>query len=133
MYALSDHSYRVCGTAADRSCQFDRRVRETAKCRPTLWTGSESTDTAHRSGRVMNAFQRLRHTVATHNEDGELYLIAGTVTALAGWVVPVLSLVAVGCGYRLFSGDQHRLAGTAIGVLGGLALLRLFLMMAAVL
>jgi len=81
----------------------------------------------------MNAFQRLRHTVATHNEDGELYLIAGTVTALAGWVVPVLSLVAVGCGYQLFSGDQHRLAGTAIGVLGGLALLRLFLMMAAVL
>ena len=81
----------------------------------------------------MNRLRRLRHTLAAHNEEGELYLIAGTVTALAGWVVPVLSLVAVGCGYRLFSGDRHRLAGTAIGVLGGLALARLLLMMAAVL
>ena len=133
MYALSNHSYTVCGTAADRSCQFDRRVRETAKCRPTLRTGSESTDTAHRTGRVRSAFEGLRHPVATPHGGGGRYLIAGTVAGLAGWVVPVLSLVAVGWGYRLFSGDQHRLAGTAIGVLGGLALLRLFLMMAAVL
>jgi hypothetical protein len=80
----------------------------------------------------MDSIHRLRRKLAAYNEEDELYLLFGIVTALAGWVVPILSVVAVGCGYRLFTGDRHRLAGTAIGVLGGLALLRLLLMMAAV-
>jgi hypothetical protein len=77
--------------------------------------------------------QQLRQTLAAYNEEGQLYLGVGIVTAVAAWVVPVLSVVAIFCGHRLLSGGHHRLAGAAIAGFGTMALLRLLLMMTAVL
>jgi len=76
---------------------------------------------------------QLRRRLAAYNEEGQLYLGIGGFTAVAGWLVPVLSVLAIVCGHRLLSGDHHRLAGAAIAGFGVLAFLRLVLMMLAVL
>ena len=84
-------------------------------------------------GSIIMADTRLRQRLAAHNDEGQLYLGFGSLTAVAGWLVPVLSVVAIVCGHRLLSGDHHRLAGAAIAGFGVLAFLRLVLMMLSVL
>jgi len=80
----------------------------------------------------MTDTRQLRQTVAAYNENGGLYAALGVATAFAAWVVPILSLVAIVCGRKLLSGESHRLLGAFVVGLGGLALLRLLWMMAAV-
>lgn len=72
---------------------------------------------------------QLRRKLATYNEDGQLYLGVGSLTAILGWPVPILSVVAIVCGHRLLSGEDHRLAGATIAGFGVLAFLRLVFMM----
>jgi hypothetical protein len=76
---------------------------------------------------------QLRRKLAAYNEDGQLYIGVGGLTAILGWFLPVLSVVAILCGHKLLSGDRHRLVGAAIAGFGVLAFLRLVLMMFSVL
>lgn len=76
---------------------------------------------------------QLRGKLAAYNEEGQLYIAVGSLAAIVGWRVPVLSVVAIVCGHRLLSGEDHRLVGAAITGFGVLAFLRLVLMMLSVL
>lgn len=81
----------------------------------------------------MSGSPPLRERLAEHDEEGHLSLGVGAGAAALGWaLVPVLGLVAVGCGYRLVSRDQYRLPGVFIGVLGGLVLVDLLVQFATV-
>lgn len=82
----------------------------------------------------MNRTRELRNRLAHHNEEGQLYVLLGVVSALVGWIlVPILGLVAVACGYKLLVGDHYRLIGALVAVVGVVTLLDLLLMMATVL
>ncbi|MFT4944443.1 MAG: hypothetical protein ACI9K3_000375 [Halovenus sp.] len=77
--------------------------------------------------------RQLRQTLAAYNEEGQLYIVVGGLAAIVGWLVPLLSAVAILCGHKLLSGDRHRLVGAAIMGFGVLAFFRLVLMMLSVL
>jgi len=74
----------------------------------------------------------VRDRLAAYNEEGQLYLGVGAVTAVLGWLVPLLSLVAMFCGHKLLQGERHRLLGAAVLGFGVLAFLRLLVRMLAV-
>lgn len=58
--------------------------------------------------------QRLKR-----NEDGILYLIVGSLTAAISWfLVPIVGLVSVYCGSRLYRENKKTVAGGIISVAG---------------
>lgn len=58
--------------------------------------------------------QRLKQ-----NEDGVLYLIIGLVTAFLSWfVIPILGLVSMYCGFKLYQEEDKFIVGALIAVVG---------------
>lgn len=54
------------------------------------------------------------------NEDGQLFLVAGIVTAVVAWVfLPLAGLVSVYCGIGLWTEYDRTLVGGTIAVVGG--------------
>lgn len=59
-------------------------------------------------------------TLASWNEDGQLYLVVGIATSLLSWLyLPLAGLLSVYCGYGLWSQHDRSVAGGAVAAVGG--------------
>jgi len=58
--------------------------------------------------------QRLKQ-----NEDGVLYVLIGLITALLSWfLIPIVGLVSVYCGYKLYQEEEKLVLGGLIALVG---------------
>lgn len=58
--------------------------------------------------------ERLRN-----NEDGVLYVVVGLIAGFISWfLVPIVGVVGMYCGLRLYQEEQKLVAGGLIAVLG---------------
>lgn len=80
----------------------------------------------------MGTNETLRERLAAYNEVGQLYVVAGIITGAVALFVPIIGLIPLYCGYRLFRADHSRFAGVVIGGVGLVILLDLALSMLAV-
>jgi len=66
----------------------------------------------------------LRDTVQAWNEDGRLYVVVGLISAILSLVfLPLLGLMAVYCGYKLYDTQQKTVLSILIAALGGFGFL----------
>lgn len=66
----------------------------------------------------------LRNTLQAWNEDGRLYVVVGTLSAILSLVfIPLFGLVAVYCGYMLYKTQQKTVLSILMAVLGGFGFL----------
>jgi hypothetical protein len=72
-------------------------------------------------------FERLREEY----DESDLFLIAGLSAAIAAWIrIPLLSVLAVYCGYRLYVNYDRTTSGSILIVLGAAQLVRVALFVA---
>ena len=68
--------------------------------------------------------QALTDRIAAYNENGRLYRLFGTLGVIFGLLlVPLLGIVGVFCGYKLYADGHDERAGLIIAVGGLVALL----------
>jgi hypothetical protein len=66
----------------------------------------------------------LKNTVQAWNEEGGLYVVVGLVAAILSLVfIPLIGLVAVYCGYKLYDTQQKTVLSILMAGLGGFAFL----------
>jgi hypothetical protein len=66
----------------------------------------------------------LRETVQAWNEEGSLYVVVGLISAILSLVfIPLLGLVAVYCGYKLYETQQKTVLSILMAALGGFGFL----------
>lgn len=66
----------------------------------------------------------LSKTLREWNEDGRLYLWGGAVSAIVSWLfIPLLGLVAVFCGYRLYDNGDRTTSAALIAGFGAVGFL----------
>ena len=73
----------------------------------------------------MSESQRsLRDTVQAWNQDGRLYVVVGLISAILSVVfIPLVGLVAVFCGYKLYDTQQKTILSILLAGLGGFGFL----------
>ncbi len=61
--------------------------------------------------------------IASYNEDGTLYLVFGSISALVALIIiPLVGLIAVFCGYKLYAQGHNTTVGVILALLGVVAL-----------
>lgn len=72
----------------------------------------------------MSGTQRsISDSIQAWNENGRLYLWGGVLAAIISWfLLPIIGLVSVFCGYRLYEENRARVGGV-IAIVGGLGVL----------
>jgi|GEM_PF-2465633 len=68
--------------------------------------------------------QSLTGRIASYHEDGTLYLVFGSISAvIALLVIPLVGLIAVFCGYKLYAQDHNTTVGLLLALFGVIALI----------
>jgi ABC-type amino acid transport system permease subunit len=72
----------------------------------------------------MSGIQRsISDSIRAWNENGRLYLWGGVLAAIISWLLlPIIGLISVFCGYRLYEMNRGRIGGV-IAIVGGLGVL----------
>ncbi|WP_089789960.1 hypothetical protein [Natronobacterium haloterrestre] len=72
----------------------------------------------------MSDTQDLKSTLREYNEDGQLYLVGGVISAIISWVlIPLFGLLAVFCGYKLYDEEEKVVSSSLMATMGGIGFL----------